>query len=463
MGKYVNNGKVTLGSQFEYNVAAAEIAELLGVSRRSDGMIHLADICTANGINKWAKNKPFKASQSYFESDTQRNTLRAQRLYGLTPTTEAFDRNGVIKRVSFAKESLEGQWKRIRDFDGYNHYASEGITIANASSYTASDIIPLKVEVPTNDGLGLIDVMEYYSQIISANLVNFQWVLVDPYGFIHWQQTYADWAALKAQLNNSAYTQNLYIPDYRETFGTFFDNLMNTYPYVPPKANGIWTIGLAVVNQVTLPSSQGGGTVNQYTIINPYDYADNRGVVPHERWTFGNFCPDMIVGSCKAGKLPLWHYMYGGKVLECCKDDVLFLGYQISPSTQASLKFDSYARVQISVNVVGQGKCYTVMMYKSDTTPNPIVLQGQYLGSKGEGSGNAWSEGTFYVGLGNLFDKFPNQSELTLEFTIDNYIPNAQEQPVARMTIRNTGEYVSDINPKANVPTSRSSTWYIQA
>ena len=64
MGKYVNNGVVTLVGNVDYDDAVREIATLVGVGKREDGKYYLADVVTAAGINMMAKYKPHNASRT---------------------------------------------------------------------------------------------------------------------------------------------------------------------------------------------------------------------------------------------------------------------------------------------------------------------------------------------------------------------------------------------------------------
>lgn len=76
MGTYVNSGIVNLGTAYDYDDAVVEIANLLAVAPRENGMYNLADICQAPTINKWAKNKPFRYAAWNFASKDARDTAR---------------------------------------------------------------------------------------------------------------------------------------------------------------------------------------------------------------------------------------------------------------------------------------------------------------------------------------------------------------------------------------------------
>ena len=135
MGTYVNNGKVTLGDQYNYSVAASEIASLVGVGRRNDGKLYLADICSGKNINRWAKNKPFPYAALNFSSAGERNIARRAINHAID---FAAAKVGTKFNASALKEKYESTdsnngWDylrpegganspfRLRDLDGYRH------------------------------------------------------------------------------------------------------------------------------------------------------------------------------------------------------------------------------------------------------------------------------------------------------------------------------------------------------
>ena len=91
----------------------SQLGGLLGVSRGSDGKYHIADLCTAGSINKWAKYKPIISSTVSNLSEDERHA----RNYGL--------RQGSDYYFHYDKPAggAEDEWFRLRDFNGYNHVA----------------------------------------------------------------------------------------------------------------------------------------------------------------------------------------------------------------------------------------------------------------------------------------------------------------------------------------------------
>lgn len=113
MGTYVNNGKINLGTQYNYAEAIREIAALLGVGKRADGKYYLSDICVSPNIKFWAKNKPVYSSTQAMITEEERQSLN----YGI--------------QVNYGSEleyrkPIGGAASpyRLRDLDGYNHNAT---------------------------------------------------------------------------------------------------------------------------------------------------------------------------------------------------------------------------------------------------------------------------------------------------------------------------------------------------
>lgn len=134
----------------------SQLGAILGVGRRSDGKYYLADMCTASSIKKWAKYKPNEISKEVNITEADRKA--ANQGFSLSWT------NNLNTLVSYARAtSCSWQyikvtgWKRLRDFNGYNHSATltpykmlqstaeEGIVVYSWSNADVVDttIIPL--------------------------------------------------------------------------------------------------------------------------------------------------------------------------------------------------------------------------------------------------------------------------------------------------------------------------------
>lgn len=154
----------------------SQLGTILGVGKGSDGKYHLSDICIASSVKKWAARKPYPLVAANSESVTD-NAYTVERAYGNAYTNANMTRIGDIGSVKIVGRSgisdvsfytamgmdipyLEsisnnldacnrvvniinkivngtagynwekspwgrnaGEYKRIRDFDGYNHNA----------------------------------------------------------------------------------------------------------------------------------------------------------------------------------------------------------------------------------------------------------------------------------------------------------------------------------------------------
>ena len=144
MGKWVNDGIVTIPAEHSFGEQdiLEELGGLLGVGKRSDGKFHVADICTAKNINKWAKFKPIRHTKQSNLTDADRKGTTTDNtngiFYGLKVEGGVLD--GAINEnmtqmhnATFEYQRPDGTTSamyRIRDFGsvslkdtvGYNHY-----------------------------------------------------------------------------------------------------------------------------------------------------------------------------------------------------------------------------------------------------------------------------------------------------------------------------------------------------
>lgn len=165
MGKYVNNGIVSIPDEHEFGSQddiLKELGTLLGVGKRSNGRRYVADVCQADSVNMWAKYKPVRHSTVANITETQRKSVN----YGLDPTnakiSSTSDVTGIGAKYTDGVENgwgylkprgaTYGEVSRIRDFDGYHHAALPffgGMTIPNRFSKEEGN---LKVSFIVVDG-----------------------------------------------------------------------------------------------------------------------------------------------------------------------------------------------------------------------------------------------------------------------------------------------------------------------
>ena len=457
MGRYVLDGKVIFEAQTIYNEAVKEIASLVGVGARSDGKIYLSDVCQSKNINLWAKNKPFRYNAEYFNTDSERDAARKESAYGIAVDTQPHDRNSNVFISKWKLADLSGFWKRIKDFKGYNHYATGGVELLNKDSYSTfspSTVIPLKTETPTNDGVSLEDMLEYFVMPIKS----YQWVLIDSFGFIYGLRSFSTYEDLLANLNSGMYYFSA--DGFTTSLSEWRNNPIKPIPFIPALPSGKLTLGLAGVTD-SLPNTSNLYTQNRRLLFNSVELTETRtnlmGLTTDSTFGVSGFNANMIIGSIHDGKAPLYSKVYSGDLLNCCVDDCVFMGFQISQSQKDSVNYALSNYLEVDVYVNGAPYWSRVPFYNGGNSVSDFaVVRGQYHGSQGKNSGNAWSEGCFYFAPQQLFKAFPEQTEFEIQFTIANYMQTFQGLPFAKIKIVNTGKYVSDITPKANYPTSRN-------
>lgn len=123
MGTYVNNNIVTLGAEVDYDNAVSEIAGLLSIGTRADGMHHFVDVCTANSIKMWAKNKPIKnAKTANITEDDRMNANYGLYIPAMTWPEIVNSTNDAQRFWQYEKPTGPPyEYYRVRDFNGYNH------------------------------------------------------------------------------------------------------------------------------------------------------------------------------------------------------------------------------------------------------------------------------------------------------------------------------------------------------
>lgn len=127
MGKYVNNGIVSIPAEHKFGSQddiLEELGGLLNVGRRTDGKFHHADINTAENIREWQKCKPIEVDKAVNITETDR--YNANQGFNLTWNTTI---NNISSSVIDTFNNSGATWEyikpskyfRIRDFHGYNH------------------------------------------------------------------------------------------------------------------------------------------------------------------------------------------------------------------------------------------------------------------------------------------------------------------------------------------------------
>ena len=159
---YINNGKIDIPLGYDQDDVVEEIAGLLNVNPRADGLYRISDVCLAENINKWSRCKPIEHPSTSPLTDAERKGSAEQQadgiFYGIkingniSPTINAG--LPLVHNVTFEYIRPTG-WKRLLDFDGYVHgaMASPSYTMGNEGTWDDAS--------PTYGGIGGIHI--YYS------------------------------------------------------------------------------------------------------------------------------------------------------------------------------------------------------------------------------------------------------------------------------------------------------------
>lgn len=106
-----------------------QLSQILGVPTRDDGRLYLSDMCQSLSVNRYARYK----SEDYNTSSNLTEAERRTNLFGFnlyTPNISILDRE--IPHATYIYRQPTGgasSMNRIRDFNGYNHYAGSPLNV----------------------------------------------------------------------------------------------------------------------------------------------------------------------------------------------------------------------------------------------------------------------------------------------------------------------------------------------
>ena len=117
----ISNGKFIITNGETTSELYSQLGSLLRVNRGSDGRYHLSALCTADGINKWSKNKSIESVKELNITDYD----RAQQFYGFDIQTIFCNNSEDTLNTALSNGAdypyiRPSNWFRLRDFDGYN-------------------------------------------------------------------------------------------------------------------------------------------------------------------------------------------------------------------------------------------------------------------------------------------------------------------------------------------------------
>lgn len=170
---YIVGNRVNLGSQYDYDDAVKEIADLLSVGTRTDGKLYQSDVCLAENINKWSRCKPIEYPVTRALTAAERKGSAQQQaagiFYGIAINgniSQTIDASlADVHNVTF-EYKRPTTYKRLRDFDGYSHgaMASPSYTMSSEGNW----------EDPNAEYGGIMGINIYYSttDLTGVNLVD---------------------------------------------------------------------------------------------------------------------------------------------------------------------------------------------------------------------------------------------------------------------------------------------------
>lgn len=440
MGTYVNSNVVTLGAEYDYDNAVREIGALLGVGAREDGMCRLADICRSASVNVWSKRKPFPSTKTSFASDAEKEAEMYSVFWGITSSVTLHPDNPIIYIQEWFRRTIPSDYfVRLRDFDGYNHVAKDGINIKSAPSVDAN--IVLEVNPDTGDNVTMRDVVDSYS------FDSYEWMLIDPFGFYHSLSAKYGKQGLLDYLYGSGQKLSVKIADYA-------NSAFNVYTAIPSTGytNKQWILGL-----VGWKSQLSEGYV-----LNPVRFNDLR--VSETLVKCNGFSPKMVLGTASMGKSVLYQHIYGDKgSIDCCSDDFLFLGCVIQNGMTTSLA-GSNLRVLMITNISAVKPYSTQLIQYNKALDTPIASANS--AGTGGGLGTNWANGMNYIRTSSIWTIGGGTTNFAGFMAIAHYESASKIHlltPYIRIGLKNNGTKVDDLTiPSATLPEVRPQTGWIQ-
>lgn len=377
MGKYVNNGIVTLGASYDYDDAVREIAELLGVGTRDDKRYHLADIVMAGSVNMWAKFK----SQTTVNADI--NISEAQRKadrwglvcsYGLSP------KNSRMQVITDTRRRVNyDAMKRIRDFDGYDHLAKNGMAIMD----TVNDFyIPVLPNKNTGRNLSMAEYKDIFDFGHSFEFEEVGWMAVSYTGFILYKKVLGtSYSALVNYTNNANY-------DSTGTFDTF--NVGEYFEYDPHGYD---------FNGSLMFYGRNGNMYYQIgypSVINDYWSEQSPAYIFTDTSFNPTFTPDITIGTLTSGMKTINEWMESSDPILFANDDLMYFQTTFrSPSLNKNTPLQ-YIQALITIN----GTTYVSHLYNYAGKNNMGIDALQYIPARSELTG-----GKIGIDLTNLASK----------------------------------------------------------
>lgn len=367
----------------------------------------LEDICVSSNAKLWAKYKSFRSTKTYSD-EADRAWDRSNAFFGIDIAEKKLSNNKNITLLSYSRAvPLNGYtppfYKRLRDWNGYNHNAKSGILLENHGSINWNSDITLKTSSDTGDNVTFRDLFQAHgSPYYIKELDKFQWTFIDWFGFTHpINGEFSDQSAILDYLynNNSHYNINLKNSYYVDSSAEYMH--YNAIPYISDIASSGY-LGLLGWNSSS-PNNQYLLNTKSFS----FSMVNNKPVI-------NGFCPDMIIGTAAQGKGYLRDYIYdNAPAIKCAKDDFLFLGISFRSVDTAFNMNSEHRKIKIyyiNKNLNQLPKSLSLSLFnKTDFNHNvpTNIAVGTTSPSEG-GLTTNWAQGMFYIRTSKFWSAFEN-------------------------------------------------------
>ena len=400
----------------------------------------LEDICVSRSANLWARYKSFP-DQAYYSTDEERERRRSIMFYGIRIIEYNLDGNSTIKSLQFSRNlPLDGYtppyYKRIRDWNGYDHSAKSGILLKQHDTASSNDTIVLETNPSTGDNVTMYDLLEKY------DYDSYKWMYVDWFGFEHNLSGIYTKDALLSYLfgNSTKLSVNL-----DQRFHSASDGGYMSLDYVPPKDT---------INAKSYLGVVGWEYASEKMMLNTLSFFSsmmNPAPVSIDGW-----CPDMLIGTAARGKGYLRDNIYTGINIQCASDDFLFMGF-----TLKNISNEQFTMNRVKIYLWQGGtvfpKSLPISVYNKGDFNTALVPKGAPIGVShpSDSITTAWAQGMFYIRLDKIWNHLVNGSGyFAIVYEQTEKLPYTRQllTPYVLLTLTNTNKLVSSYDKKALLP-----------
>lgn len=310
------------------NTLLAQLGGILGVGRRADGRRYLSDMCVADSINMWALYRPFQDFDKTPVNATETNRLHSD--YGLLMTSDLDSDDSKFSRMIYEINLPKvGDWKRLLDFDGYNHLAKCGFALTPTSfTYPSVSTAYVKMEGDTGDNIA----WKHLAAIIEST----SWDNLTRFG-LEVRSKKSSMPLYRKEIGDATQLQSTLASSYGMAISSLADN--------PPGIGAeLYIYGYNYI------------TDERIALHEPVTINDSRQLAPSTA-VYHHYAPNMQVGTFLSGLKTVNEWWLSSGTITIGSQDFFRLGFYIRNESSSQMIF--MPRLKVKAN----GKVYYLRIY----------------------------------------------------------------------------------------------------